>query len=54
MIRVRTMHKFSAAATTKFGDSSRILGEFLGQSPNSIALCVKNLCIIRASAFVMS
>ena len=54
MIRARTTHKFSTAATTKFGDSPRILGEFFGQSPNSVALCDKNLCIIRASAFVMS
>jgi len=54
MIRARTMHEFSTAATTKFGDSPRILGEFLGQSPNSVALCDKNLCIILSSAFVMS
>jgi len=44
----RTMHKFSTAATTKFGDSPRILGEFLGQSPNSVALRDKNLCTVLA------
>ena len=44
----RNMHKFSTAATTKFGDCPRILGEFLGQSPNSVALRDKNLCRIRA------
>ena len=54
MIRARTMHKFSTAATTKFGDSPRFVGEFLGQSPNSVALRDKNLCLIRACSFVMS
>ena len=54
MIRARTLHKFSTAATIKFGDSPRILGEFLGQSPNSVALRDKNLDIIRACSFVMS
>ncbi len=42
------MHKVSTAARRKFGGSPRILGEFLGQSPNSVALRNKNLCIIRA------
>ena len=42
------MHEFSAGAKTEFGDSPRILGEFLGQSPNSVALRDKNLCIVRA------
>ena len=44
----RRTHRFSTAAKTKFGDSPRILGEFLGQSPKSVALRDKNLCIIRA------
>ena len=49
----RTMHKFFTTATTKFGDSPRILGEFLGQSPNSVALRDKNLCIIRAVVSIL-
>ena len=43
------MHRFSTAPKTKFGDSPRILGEFLEQSPNSVALRDENLCVIRAN-----
>jgi hypothetical protein len=41
------MSRFFTAATTEFGDSPRILGEFLEQSPNSVALRDKNLCMVR-------
>ncbi len=42
------MHIFSTAAPTQFRDSPRILGDFLGQSLNSVALRDENLCIIRS------
>ena len=42
------MHRFLSRSKTKFGNSPRILGEFLEQSPNSVFAAVKNLFMIRA------
>ena len=42
------MHRFLSGSRTKFGNSPRILGKFLGQSPNFVVAAVKNLFRIRA------